>query len=130
MVPALHVAFTAGFLDPGETDRYNSLQADLEIFVTGAPVTSSYLKPLRPRHKGVWEIRSKRPTPSIRILGMFASRDVFVATNHQLRAALGRFNSIEWKEASRLARHEFRSLLGDDPIVGELHELVSGVIYV
>lgn len=130
MVPALYLAFSADFLDPVEKDRYNSLQADLEIFVTGALVTSSYLKPLRPSQKAVWEIRSKRPAPSIRILGMFASRDVFIATNHQLRSVLGKFDSIEWKEASRLARYEFRKLFDEDPLVGELHELVSGAIYV
>lgn len=126
----LYEALNARYLDVWEQDRYSSLRADLEIFVTGLPFTNSYLKQLRPSQKGVCEIRSKLPRPSIRVFGCFASRDVFIATNYQLRSKLGRFNSIEWKEASRLARHEFRALLGADPAVGELHELATGVIYV
>jgi hypothetical protein len=99
-----------------EKDRYNSLQADLEVFLTGLPITDSYLCPLRPLPRCVWEIRSKVPKPSIRVFGLFASRDVFVGTNHQLRNALGRFNSIEWKEASRIARYEWGRLFNVDPL--------------
>lgn len=65
-----------------------------------------------------------------RVFGLFASVDVFIGTNFQLRNALGRFDSIEWKAASRLARHLWRELFNTDPQLGELYELVTGAKYV
>lgn len=114
-----------------ETIRYVALRAQLEVFIGDAVVASSYLKPLSPRNKGVWEIKNKRPKPSLRVFGLFASRDVFIGTHHQLRPSLGGFGTPMWKEQIRVARYEWRQLFGDaEPLIGDLDEVISGAVYV
>ena len=130
LVPTLYEVIYTSYPASTEKDRYNSLQADLEVFLTGLPITDSYLCPIRPLQRRVWEIRSKVPKPSVRIFGLFASRDVFVGTNHQVRSALGGFNSLEWKQASRIARHEWKLLFHAEPLQDELDKLVTKVTYV
>jgi len=61
----------------------------LEQFAEGQSIDPAYLKLLAPARDAVWEIRSVRPAPSIRVLGRFAEYDVFVATNYALRKPLG-----------------------------------------
>ena len=58
----------------------------------------------------MWEIRSIRHAPSIRVLGLFAARNTFVATNHALREDLGGWQSREWNAVKRLARARWRTL--------------------
>ena len=70
-----------------------TLQADLELFAEGQPIDPKYLFLLYPPAEGVWEIRSIRPHPSIRVLGLFAQKDVFIATNLELRENLGGWQS-------------------------------------
>lgn len=104
------------------------LQADLEVFVTGQSIDAMYFKRLAPKGKNVWEIRSPRPRPSIRIFGRFAERDVFIATSYSLRMPLGQFNSLQWRNAVHIARQEWNGLFRNhQPVDGKLHELVSGV---
>ena len=125
---ALYEAIYADHPDE-EKDRYNSLQADLEVFVTGLPITDSYLSPLRPPNSKVWEIRSKVPKPSVRLFGLFVGRDVFVGTSYQARRELK--SSIDWKLAIRTAHYEWRELFYPyEPAHGQLHELATRVIYV
>lgn len=84
--------------------RVGELRADLERFVTNEePIDPKYLFLLYPAADAVWEIRSVRPDPSIRVLGSFAKTDVFIATNHALRAELGGWQSRAWKEVKRAA---------------------------
>ena len=128
LLPDLHNAINASYPDAKDKDRYNSLWADLERFVTGQPITDAYLRPLRPYRNRVWEIRSKMPRPSIRVFGLFASRDVFIGTSHQVRNVLTR---PEWTEAIRFARFQWRQLFGEtEAQLGQLHELVTGATYV
>lgn len=126
--PAVSKMLTEEYDESIDVQRAASLQADLEVFVTGQPIDPGYLKPLKPIGKNVWEIRSVRPRPSIRVFGRFADRDVFVATNYFLRKPLGAFKSLEWKDAIHVARQEWARLFTRDPIEGKLHELVSGVL--
>src|ERR1700735_2105975 len=70
--------------DPLMEERIGTLRADLESFVVGLTLHPSYLFLLSPTREGVWEIRSTRQDPSIRVLGRFAARDVFIATNYAL----------------------------------------------
>src|SRR5215470_16016397 len=58
-------------------DRKGFLQADLEVFAEGAPIGPKYLFLLYRASEGVWEIRSTRPNPSIRVLGRFIRKDIF-----------------------------------------------------
>jgi len=66
----------------------------------------------------VWEIRSRRDDPSIRVLGLFPIKDTFVSTNFALREALvemraGKlvdWQSRQWKNIKRMARAIWRKL--------------------
>lgn len=110
--------------------RVAELQADLEVFVTARSIDPKYLFLLHPVCDAVWEIRSTRETPSIRVLGLFAWKDVFIATNHALRTDLGEWPSKEWKAAKRAARAAWRQLFHPyDPKVGaEVKQLVTGAL--
>jgi len=73
--------------------RVAELRADLEVFVEGRIIDPKYLFLLYPAADCVWEIRSVRSNPSIRVLGLFAKRDIFVATNFAFREDLGGWQS-------------------------------------
>ena len=132
----LSAALAATNLGQAEIFRYMALRARLEHFVTSPVITKAYLKPLRPEADCVWEIVNRSPKPSLRVFGLFATRDVFVATNHQLRGALGGIDTPQWKQEIRQARSEWRRLFQDDkvirfdPLRGRLDEVISGAVYV
>jgi hypothetical protein len=90
--------------------RVGDLQADLERFAAGQVIDPKYLFLLYPSRDGVWEIRSNGSDPSIRVLGLFARRDVFIATNFAMRADLEGWESREWKKVKRAAGAEWRIL--------------------
>jgi hypothetical protein len=91
-------------------ERVARLQADLEVFVTSPTIDPSYLFLLFPARDKVWEIRSTRDAPSIRVFGFFANIDVFIGTNFGYRADLGSWESREWKESKRCAGARWRQL--------------------
>lgn len=111
-------------------DRLGRLQADLELFAEGQPIDPKYLFLLYPARDAVWEIRSVRDAPSIRVLGLFAAKDVFIATNHALRETLGGWESREWKVVKRAARACWNRLFGTyRPLTStNVRDLVSGAI--
>jgi hypothetical protein len=111
-------------------DRLGSLQADLELFVEGQPIDPKYLFLLYPARQAVWEIRSVRPAPSIRVLGLFAKKNVFVATNFAFREDLGEWQSREWKSVKRAALAGWRRLFHPyDPLEStNIQNLVTGAI--
>jgi hypothetical protein len=116
--------------DPEMEDRMGLLQADLETFVSGRTIDPKYLFLLYPPGEGTWEIRSVRPEPSIRVLGFFAMRDVFIATNLSLREQLGGWESREWKDVKRLARTRWAHLFHTYQPIKSLtvSDLVTGSI--
>ena len=83
-----------------------------------------------PMRDGVWEIRSVRPEPSIRVLGLFAEKDTFIATNAALREDLGGWQSKQWKDPKRLAKVRWRQLFNTYPPLKATKPklLVSGAI--
>lgn len=111
-------------------ERVGTLQADLEQFAEGRSIDPKYLFLLYPASEGVWEIRSVRPEPSIRVLGFFAKKDVFVATNLALRENLGGWESREWKDVKRSARTRWGHLFHTyQPLIStNLSDLVTGAI--
>lgn len=111
-------------------ERLGTLQADLEQFAEGRSIDPKYLFLLYPASEGVWEIRSVRPEPSIRVLGFFAKKDVFVATNLALRENLGGWESREWKDVKRSARTRWGHLFHTyHPLIStNLSDLVTGAI--
>ena len=112
-------------------ERVGNLRADLELFVTEEQIDPKYLFLLYPPSDAVWEIRSIREDPSIRVLGLFALEDVWIATNAALREYLGGWQSREWKEVKRTARANWRVLFpgGYNAVVTtDIHEVVTGAL--
>lgn len=120
----------ASYQDEEFEERMGRLQADLETFATGDPIYPKYLFLLYPSRDGVWEIRSVTDAPSIRVLGLFAEKNIFIATHFVLREDLGGWQSRQWKEAKRTALANWRNLFpGYHPIItANIHEVVSGAI--
>jgi len=96
--------------DQNWESRIGRLEADLEHFVTSPQIDPKYLFHLYPSGDCIWEIRSVRDDPSIRVLGLFAATDVFVATNIALREDLEGWQSREWREEKRIAGATWRNL--------------------
>lgn len=116
----------------GETEaRMGTLEADLDLFTEGRTIGPRYLFLLYPASDGVWEIRSVRDAPSIRVLGLFAEKDVFVATNLALREDLGGWRSREWKTVKKIARARWNVLFHTYPpmITSTVHDVVSGAVH-
>jgi hypothetical protein len=111
-------------------DRMGLLQADLESFVGGRVIDPKYLFLLSPAREGTWEIRSVRPEPSVRVLGFFAMKDVFIGTNLALREELKGWESREWKDVKRLARTRWSHLFHTFQPLKSLNisDLVTGSI--
>lgn len=120
----------SSYEDPEMEARMGHLEADLDHFVLSQTIDPKYLFHLYPARDGVWEIRSVRHDPSIRVLGHFADRDVFIATNCAFREDLGGWQSRQWKEVKRAARANWNQLFHTyQPIIGtDVRELVSGAL--
>jgi len=102
-------------LDPADKppewqERIATLRADLEVFVTAAQITPKYLFLLYKSVEAVWEIRSVRDDPSLRVLGLFARRDVLFLSVMARREDLGDWQSRAWKTVKSSARAEWRRL--------------------
>ena len=110
--------------------RIGYLRADLEVFVSAATITPKYLFHLYPARDGVWEIRSTKPDPSIRVMGLFAAKDILVCTNYAIREDLGGWQSREWKEAKRQTAAQWRVLFHSygHVIEHDVKRLVSGAL--
>lgn len=120
----------ASYQDEQFEERMGKLEADLETFATGDPIYPKYLFLLSPTRDGVWEIRSVTDDPSIRVLGLFAAKNVFIATHFALREELDGWESRQWKETKRTALANWRNLFpGHTPIITtNIHDVVSGAI--
>lgn len=96
--------------DDAWEERVGRLRADLEVFVTEPTIAPKYLFLLYPARDAVWEIRSTRDDPSLRVMGLFPEMDVFVSTNHARRDELGGWQTREWKIVKRAAVAIWRQL--------------------
>lgn len=110
--------------------RVAYLRADLEVFVTGEVIGPKYLFLLYPARDAVWEIRSVQEEPSIRVLGFFPKKDVYVAATFALREELGGWQSREWKTVKRFAAAVWRKLFPSyRPITTtKVEEVVTGAL--
>ena len=88
--------------DPEWDERIGKLRADLEVFVVEPSIAPKYLFLLYPSVDAVWEIRSARDDPSLRVLGLFPMPDAFVSTEYARRDLLGgwEFSSMEDNQAT------------------------------
>lgn len=102
--------------------RITRLRRELDHFLEGEFVDHNYIKPLFPRTEEVWEIRSVKPKPSIRILGRFAEKDVFIALFQEDRNPLGGKDSPEWKRVIRATKAKWTAVFNQyPPHSGENH---------
>jgi hypothetical protein len=116
--------------DPEWEDRKGFLQADLEVFAEGQPIGPKYLFLLYPASEAVWEIRSGRPDPSIRVLGRFVAKDVFIATNYATRDELGGWQSRRWRDVKLMSRTIWTNMFhGYKPLItSDVTQVVSGAL--
>lgn len=106
--------------DPKARMRGAQLRADLDRFTMGDPITvaenpyskpaSTYIARTDPVRDQVWDIRSRDPKPSIRVLGCFAQTDCFVALAWDLRTNLGGPDSKEWRDFIVRCKATWRNL--------------------
>lgn len=127
---ALHSVLISPEGDKNWERRIGALQADLEVFVEARTIGPKYLFLLYPARDAVWEIRSTSVEPSIRVLCLFAWKDVLIAAGHALREELGGWESREWKVVKRDARAAWRRLFDPyDPLYGiDVKALVTGAL--
>ena len=114
-----------------DVERIARLEAQLSHFVEGGVVDPSYIRRLRKPAHALFEIRSRRPRPSIRVFGRFADKDVFISLNAALRAPLGGRGSRPWRDEivrSHVLWHQLFPTY--DALDGQsLHELISENAY-
>jgi hypothetical protein len=127
---ALHQVLTSPEGDRNWEQRIGNLQADLEVFVEAPTIGPKYLFLLYPARDAVWEIRSAGYQPSIRVLCLFASKDILIATGHALRESLNEWESREWKIVKRDARAAWRRLFDPyQPVEGtDAKALITGAL--
>ncbi len=130
LTPELHEEVFRSRADDKEIERYARLQADLEVFITSETLDPKYLYGLSPASEGIWEIRSVRPRPSIRVFGMFAVKDRFIATHSALRNPLGGWKSWDWAVEIRRTKAIWRNLFpSHGPITStDMNELITGAL--
>lgn len=75
--------------DAKERQRWAALEAAIGHFVEGGYVNDDLIKQLQPPKYEHWELRSRKPKPSLRVFGRFARPDVFVGTHVERRDGLG-----------------------------------------
>ena len=79
--------------------RWAKLEADMAHFVEGGYINWNLMKWLDPQKQEVWELKSVRPKPSLRVFGRFAEPNVFVGTHHQVRNKMkGKWSQEFWDE--------------------------------
>ncbi|HEY8581197.1 MAG TPA: hypothetical protein VIL72_15015 [Beijerinckiaceae bacterium] len=109
--------------DPAISARWARLHADIDHFITGGFVTADQIKRLEPAKQEVWELRSPRPRPGLRIFGRFARPDVFLATHAAERKTLGSKWSLEFELAKLRCEETWRELVGTSlPYAGSRYE--------
>ena len=112
--PALGVA-------PKKKIRCGRLWADFDRFIEGRLISvaldSPYSKPkttymarLDPPADDVFEIRSRDPKRGIRVFGLFADKDVFLAFNWDYRTKLGGPTDRDFDREREIAKAKWRQL--------------------
>ena len=139
---------------PWENDeiRYRAgrLRADLEDFIKGEKITvclepfaakSAYMGRLDPVSDGTWDIRSRDPSPALRVVGFFAETDLFVALRWAPRSRrvswtakppLGPRDSREWRDIIVQCKTDWRNLCHPyPPVTGDrINDYISDCAHV
>jgi hypothetical protein len=125
--------------------RCGRLRADLEEFIKGERISacltpfkakSAYMGLLAPPTDGVWDVRSRDPRPALRVVGLFADTDIFVALRWAPRSAqpewthqppLGDRDSREWRDIILQCKTDWTNLFFSyAPVTGNnIHDYIS-----
>jgi hypothetical protein len=110
---------TSPGMDVEMRGRWLTARVVLETFMDGKWITikssRAQMTILRPPEDGIWEIRDVKPKPSLRILGSFIERDVFVALAPYERSELGAPDSAGWSNALRAYKTEWTARIQRTP---------------
>lgn len=97
---------SANWDDPALAQRYGLLQLDFSRFSRGDTIAvamspyekggNAFLARIDPVEYGMWSMRSKPPSPTIRVIGGFAEVDVFVALDSRPREMLDGPGGRKW----------------------------------
>ena len=106
------ITATAPGLDVKMRGRWLTARAVLENFVDGKrmtikskPKSKAEIGILCPHKDGIFEFRDVNPKPSVRILGSFTEKDVFIALAPYKRSELGKKGSQGWT----IALHNYKA---------------------
>lgn len=133
--PELKRLFDGPWRNASEQRRVGRLRADLETFVTGKviPVSlipyehrTAYMGLLDPPSGGIFDIRSRDPSPGMRVFGGFAMPDVFVALNYEFRSVSPDWSdrrplegdAIRWQIAILECEKRWKEIFHTPPITG------------
>lgn len=95
------------------------LEAAISHFIEGGYVTDDIIKQLKPPKYEHWELRSRKPRPSMRVFGRFAMPDVFVGTHVEKRDGLGGMWSPEFEHQKLVCEDHWRDAGLPDPFSDE-----------
>ncbi len=107
----LQTEIEAGSSDPNEKvrQRWARLEAMIGSFVEGNLVNDDVMKQLQPYKYEHWEMRSRKPSPSLRVFGRFAMPDVFVGTHVERRDGLGGMWSAQFEHQKLVCEDHWKA---------------------
>ncbi|GEM_PF-1119440 len=90
-----------------QEEEWGAARAIMDSFVSGRiisvpkPGTNNksrhQMAQLEPEQDGIWEIRTTKPKPGIRLAGLFVKQDLFVVLTWDERRLLDNFGSKQWR---------------------------------
>jgi hypothetical protein len=121
--------------------RAGRLRADLEEFIKGQEIAvclepfaakTAYMGRLCPVADSTWDIRSRDPSPGLRVIGFFAETDVFVALRWAPRSTLGSKDSREWRDIIVQCKTDWTNLFHTyAPVNGEcINAYISDSVHI
>jgi hypothetical protein len=117
MCKPLYETIQGGRASPDERERgrWAQLEAAIGYFIEGGYTTDDLLKQLEPPKYEHWELKSRRPRPSLRVFGRFALPDVFVGTHLARRDELGGMWSAQFEHQKLICEEHWRDAGLPDP---------------
>jgi hypothetical protein len=101
--------------------RWAALETAIGYFVEGGYITEDLIKQLRDQKHEHWELRSRKPKPSLRVFGRFALPDVFVGTHVERRDSLGGMWSSQFEHQKLVCEDHWREAGLPEPFTDAPH---------
>jgi hypothetical protein len=111
-----------------ERQRWARLQAAISFFIEGGLITDDLVKQLDPPKFEHWELRSRKPRPSLRVFGRFALPDIFVGTHVERRDTLGGKWSTQFEHHKLVCEDHWRDAGLPDPFTDKPHFATRGTL--